>query len=1120
MGLETALPNPVGPALSTDRAPQRADPHVAMAELERRAQAGELSPEAGAAVEELKKRLGITPPPAMRAIPQIQGPARLIGVPATGFNTGVGQWVDLFNDGLKAIGLPMNDEPFFGTAFMDKYFAGAQFKPQNMMEEVLHRAGVEVGANVPLLGASLEGRAIGEARKWAAPLAASTNVEALKNLPKAVVDELTHISAAKLAALEQALAAGAGVGAGIVQQVFPEGGRTSEFVGELVGGFTPSVVLGLVRSAKQAVHGVGRAVLGMETEEETKRRLGGKLGESATPEQLAAGVKRAEELRQEISPEAVEKEGLHLPAGTTKSEGLHLSTGSAIKEGSVPATQKAEAKASAKLSASLEDQRKRNLDAVYKYFHETAPDGNPMRTVERLEAERANSDALLKIGLERTQAKVDAVRGTIDRRRAAFLEDMEARLERADLEIDQRLRAIGPQLTPKQRGHVIRQAHQEEIARWREKSTADYHELDLLGDAHLPVSGTITKLADLESEFPAHLQAIRKINPRVAAVIDHLGQDYELVSRVAKAEADLSIVGGKGKDQRGGFRIFEEQTGQGSTPTVKGIPSNYPDWYRSLTTGNNPLDRTTIVTALEAIKTGQAHGLEQKTIDHVKSAILQDREFRTSPFYDPIMDELDRQPSASLKDLRQVRSDLLALGRKARSMNDRTQGYVLHELVGAIDRDIDQLLPGQSVFADRYPEHGALYRQISSDYRQGVETLMKGTMNTIRRVKADGSYSEYDESLPGIFWRNETTMQEFEKAFPNRDLAKVALRDYALEQFLTATGKRDASGRLTIDPSAAHEWMARHSQQLSAFPELEPMFRDTARMQRDVDTLHKEWTSYQAGKAGEARLMEKVAAERRPGDFSHADLAAAEARMNKVTEVVERTKHEWEKSKAAIFLKESPEVAAGRIVLDREPLKAYDTVVAQLKGDKEALAGLNKAIWQNITDAMQPRLHGVTGDMNLGVVHKTIQDMLAGYGGLMKKVLGPEGFKRLETANEAFERIATGNTKTGSDTAINLQVHAALASTWLSRGWAVATGRVPAGFGIAERAMQNLIKTWERQTAAQQEAILMEAFFDPKVFQTLVNAASFGPNSPLVKHQLAQHLHALNLSEQVDRDQP
>lgn len=1098
-----ALPRTGEPTIATDRR------SAAIQEFERRSQSGELSPQQGLAWEELKKRLQVSPeslhPTTPEAVQQHEGFSRPVGVAATGFNKGLALWVDLMNDGLQAVGIPTSDMPFMGSAFVDKYLAGAQFEPQNLFESVVQRAGLEVGANVPLLGASGIAQARGAAKvaAGAVPLrTGTTKVEVIKNLPKIFVEELVKISPAKLAAVESALAAGAGTGAEIVAQVFPEGGPTSEFVGELLGAFAPSVVLGMVRRAREGVRDLGRVAIGYETKEQTAQRLGKTLQESATPDQLRAGVERAQTLRQELSP------------GAEKGEGLELPTAAAVTEGSVPATSKAVAAGSPQLAARLNDQRRRNIQEVMTYLNETAPEGNMLRTVERLEAERGRREGLLKLGVERTQAKVDAMRGQIDKRTAVFLDDLEHRLWRAEQDVDQRLTSLKGQLSPKQRGELIRQVYHDEVGKWREQSRADYHELDMLGHAELPVHSAIGKLADLRGEFPAQIQAITKINPRVARVLDDLGHDYELIQRAEKAQADLDAVGGKSRDQRGGVRIFDEQQGAGSTPRITGIPSNYPDWYRSLASGKNALTRDIIEKALDTIKTGQRHGLQEETIEHVQNAILSDREFRQTSFFEPVMDELNHAPSASIRDLRQVRSDLLALARQARASDNRVQGYVLNELIGALDRDIDQVLPGQSPYAELYPRHGDTYRQVSADYRAGVDRLMKGTANKVRRVRVDGSYVYDDESVADLFWRNQTSLREFEKAFPNKGMAQLALRDHALADFYGSVVKV-VDGKHVVDTAAHRKWMEGHQEHLAAFPDLQPTFMSAAKLQARVDVLQEQANAYRGGRAAEERVRKRLDIERRPGEFSSAELESADRQMNRVLEVAERSRLDWEKSKAGLYLRESPEVAAGRIVLDRNPVAAYHAVLAKLGGDPEAVAGLKKAIWQNITDTVQPRLIGVTGDVNLGVIHKALEQMMTGYGGLMKEVLGPAGFKRVQTGAEVIERIATG-AKAGSDTAINLTVHAALASSWLSRAWATLSGRVPAGFGAAERGLQMLIKTLEKHTAKQQEEILLEAFTDPKVFQTLVNAAQYGPDNRLVQHQMKVHLYQLNLSEQRD----
>lgn len=1085
----------------------------ALQEMERRATSGQLTPQASAAYEELKRRRGLSlVPPTAQPTAQAENPLRPVGVLATGFNKGLAGWVDLFNDGLKEIGLPMSDTPFMGSSFVDKYLGGAAHQPQNMFESVVHRVGLEAGANVPLLAGALGVQAGARAVKEAGAaktLAAGTNLEALKQLPAAMAQQLAEISPTKLAALEEGLAAGAGAGAGLVREIFPEGGRTAEFVGELIGSFTPSVALNLVGKARDLVHSGVRAIAGLEIEVETKRRLGETLRPAATPEQVSAGVKRADELRQEVSP------------GATKDEGLRLSAGEAIKEGAVSDTQIAQEKASVAFRGQARDRRAKNIEEIRNYFSATAPEGNPTRYVERLESERQRSMALLEHGLDRTQAKLDAVRGDIAKRSANLLENMESRMSVADQQIDARLRSLGPQIGKKERGAIIRTEYLAELGKFRERSRTDYAELDSLSHAELPVSSTTQKLVDLQTQFPEQLQAISKINPRLQRAIESLGHDYELIQRATKAQADLDAVGGKGLDQRGGVRLPLETQGTGSTGEIIGLKSNYPYWYKSIANEkvsgtDNVLDRETIEAALDTLKTGTSHGLHDKTLAHVEQAIRADSEFRKSSFYEPVMEDLRQTPSASLKDLRQVRSDVLALSRVAKASDNRVQNYVLQEIVGAVDQDLNLLVPGESAFARHYPEHGAVYQQVSADYRAGVQTLMKGTANALRRVNKYGDYTKEDESIPALFWRNETTMQDFDKAFQTPGQATQALRDYALERFVDDTVTRaPQTGKLTVDPAAAEEWIRQHESQLKRFPDLVATFKDRVRMQGEVDALHEQVSAFQAGKKGEALLLKRLEAERHPGDLSRADVSVAEARLKHAQDVVDRTKQEWQASKTSLFLQEKASVAGARIATAKDPIAAYDEAVKRVRRDPDAVAGLNRAIWEGLTDKLQPRLVGMTGDANLGVLHREIQQWMAGHGHLMERVLGAEGFKRIQTTSEVVERIARGG-RDRSDTAINLQVQAALMSTWLSRAFAIASGRVGHVFGVTERVANHLTKTFERMTAKQQDEILLESFFDPRVYQTLVHAGTYGPDHALVRSQL--RLHLVNLSGQPDEE--
>jgi hypothetical protein len=1092
--------------------------HSAAREMDRRAQAGQLSPRAMDAWSEIKRRKGIvTPAPA-----EPTGPAqfhadtatgdgnaalRTIGVGATGFNKGLGMFVDLVNEGFKAVGLPTSDEPFMGSAFIDKYLAGANFQPQSMFERVVQRAGLEVGANMPLLAGGMIARGAQVAQGGTASRAATdaakqagrhvgnleSTMTAVKAIPKVLVEQMAEQSPVKLAALETAMAGSAGVGAEAVHEVWPEGGPTAEFFGEVLTSFTPAVALNLVQKAHELAKGVvtlGRSAVGLESVDETKTRLGSKLSEAAKLEDVQAGVKRAGELKEEVP-------------------GLNLSAGEAITAGAVSDTQIAAEKGSVAIRSKARENRTKNIEAVKSYFDATAPPGNPTRLIEHLETQRSTEHGLLDVGLARSEAKLEAVRGNLSTRSANLLNDMEARMSAADQRVDARLRAIGSSLSPKERGEIIRAEYDAEVGAFRERSRADYHELDMLGHAELPVQQTMQKLLNLSLEFPEHIQIIRKMNPRVAAALDNMGHDYEMQLRATKAIDDMGIRDASGK----GVRVFHETQGKGGTQDISGLSRGTPDWYRNLTLRKeNPLTREQIDSRLFKLSKGLTlKGNE--TDEEILKALRGDREFSRSPYNEPVLQHLPSDvPSASLKDLRSVRADLLALSRQAKASDNRLQRYVINELISGVDNDIDQLLPGQSAFSDVYPEHGTLYRNVSADYRAGVHTLMKGTANRLRLTNRYGDYTTYDESIPALFFRNETTMQDFEKALGSRPQAVLALRDYAKEDFLRAAIHKKGD-QFVLSQPAADAWMKEHAAHLKQFPELAKEFSNTAKLVDEASALHEQVAAFRDGKRGEQALLRRLEATRHPGDFTTADISKAQEGIKHAQELVERSQHDWEHSTAGLFLKENPNYAAQRLATSRDPIKDYDALYEKVKGEPDAVAGLKKAIWNALTDKIQPKLTGLSGDMNLGVFHKELQSWIYGHEQLMSKVLGPEGMQRIKTTSEVVEKVARGG-RDRSDTAINLQVQAALASTWISRAFAIKSGRVGQMFGVSERVGTYLTKYFTGMTAKQQEGILLESFFDPKVYETLVLAGTRGPKDDVVKARTKVHLHLLNLSEQ------
>ena len=56
------------------------------------------------------------------------------------------------------------------------------------------------------------------------------------------------------------------------------------------------------------------------------------------------------------------------------------------------------------------------------------------------------------------------------------------------------------------------------------------------------------------------------------------------------------------------------------------------------------------------------------------------------------------------------------------------------------------------------------------------------------------------------------------KAFENQDMAKIALRDYAMKGLTEKAIQRLPDGRLSMDPNASAEWLRQNQDKLKAFP--------------------------------------------------------------------------------------------------------------------------------------------------------------------------------------------------------------------------------------------------------------------------------------------------------------
>ena len=940
------------------------------------------------------------PQPKWMSAPEVGGPAQpaqpeptstptsLAGNFFSGFNEGfadvVGLPVDLVNSGMKALGIPTSDTPVFGSAFINKYIMPQPFEAKTPGERIMRRIGEEIGGTVPLAAGSVAAAGARTASKAAGKVAEAlpagdTVAQRFANVPTYIVEELAKVDPRTLTAIETALASGAGLGAGLMKELFPQGGPMAEFVGELIGGVAPAAMLGLVRRAKDAAIAGAKKAVGFESEEATKQRLGKHLDKVSREGKIEQGVEEAEALQKEMPV-------------------FKPTAGQATGEPGVIASERALEKSGAEMTQKFRVRLGENRQVVRDYFEATAPEGEPTKVITQLQKQRDQQESLLNTGLARTEAKLETMRGRISEKTKQVIEQTERLMQQADERIAQRLESIGPKLTPKQQGEIIRQEYQQELNRFRLEAAENY---DKVGEAHLTVTNTKAALRELDA-VPPRLRIKDPVPGNVRGVINRMGEKIEDVKNTAP-----------------GF----------------------------------------------VARVGENEGVE------------------------------------SFTNLRQVRSELKAAMRDATAADDETSVRAINKLLDGVEADMNELLPSGR-FGDLYPDQAEAYARATEHYLKGVERLKRGEANQLRLKDRYGNYRVRDEDAATLFLRDETSIDNFNKAFGGKAEAQRTLSDAARLDFWDFAMKPQTG---TLDRNKAARWMQDHEHVFKAFPELRGEFLNASKMQQ----------SYEASKA------EMKALAKDPEKFLRLDdpklfdqLSATERRLAKTKGVIQRTNRDFERSAANYFLKADVNHAASKIVGSDNAPRAYLEVYNKVKGDPDAVKGLQRAVWDAMQDKVESQaIDTLTGDRKL--MATKMSDFLRDHQELIKVAFGEEKVKRLQTVEKALTMLARSEapiSSAGSDTALNVQIQAQL-PVLFSRAFSIAGGKT---FGMLERVGNALSKHFAGLTQEQQRAILEEAFLDPKVMQTLT-LASQGASAPLIRKRLHTHLLNMNLAEGDDQ---
>lgn len=1056
------------------------NPQSVLDELQRR----DLSPQQQAAVTELRKRIASgsglpnpnvpvmaqapapparpTPSPAASEQSDVSStPTEKIGILATGFNEGLAQTLGMPVDAvtylLEKAGMPDVDTPVMGSQFIQRYLMPAGIEPKTAGERIIKRTGEEIGATVP----------------FAAGLTAATKLAVEgPGMVNRILGELSKMDQATLNAIQIGLATSAGASAGLLREIFPEGGKWSDFVGELIGSFGPTITLGLIKKVSQVPGKVAEA-LGMKSKEMMESELGARMSKLARPEKVEEGVKKAEALKEAIP-------------------GFEPTAGQAIGEPGLLQAERAHARTGSEATQKFQVKTQESKQAIADFLAGTAPEGRIGAIQDQLELNAKELEHFQQVTMARAQAKVDVAKGRLSLQTRQLVADTEKRMAAAEQQATARIENLQPTLTRQQAGAIIRQEYQEELALYNTEAAKKYAKVD----REIPIapSGIKEALQDVQSELRTQ-EAAEFIPSGVMADLKQLVGETRFVRKSPaeenlrqRAEVAESLIA---SGAPGGRTFTDLPNAPGME--VSGYGSTYPSWYGPL-----QMRKETVLNALEKIKQGKT-GKMGSGVDRVREAIIADRDLDALvgqyPETAATIEELKGLPAeVPFGELDAVKRRLQS---EIRAAGNDTVRRRLNILLDGVEQDIDQLATNPALL-EKFPDAAAAYSEARRFAKEGIWRLKTGEAAKLRQLDRTGRFRTVDENAADAFLNGQASMDDFVQAIGSRPEARRALTEQAKLDFLEHVVD-PVSGK--VNPRAAAKWMQKHEPFLKEFPDLHEDFRTAAQAQRYADDLLKQ---------GKDILKDPDAVVRFTDPHYAAQLDAADKNLARVIELSGRYRKDFEKSTASLFLGADASRAAERIIQSSTPATRVNEVMAMVKDEPDALRGFQRAMWDAVMDKMDVRMmESTVAPLKQA---KVLREMLDDHREWMLTLFGKERVDRLQTAQEAVEMLARSGrpVTSGSDTAVNLQATLSDFGPMLSRFYAHQRGIVSLKWILGERAARFLGRQLKKYSTEQASALLEEAFFDPKVAQTLMMATKEHVSEPLITTRIRTHLLNMN----------
>lgn len=434
---------------------------------------------------------------------------------------------------------------------------------------------------------------------------------------------------------------------------------------------------------------------------------------------------------------------------------------------------------------------------------------------------------------------------------------------------------------------------------------------------------------------------------------------------------------------------------------------------------------------------------------------------------------------APLSDVLKVRRDITEATKKARSAGN----FDLVDNLNALKRDINQqadsimsLQDAQKYYREEYAP--LLAQGYGKQYRDTVErtTDRTGKANPARIAKM---FLEETRDAAA-------DLKRIVDVAPDTKAANDAV-----ERYMAADLARAIDAKAT--PRNIRNWISDRSAQLNQFPEIKQKFVDlqkgVTRQETKADSLKAKLEEY----AGAMRAAEK-------------NVTATERRINKGI--------------LGTLINKDPDRYIKSVMNSDNRLQQLDELKVLVRGNKEAEAGLKRAVTENLLDDVTGTNIKMTDNADGPVLYAQIARVMKKNEEALKKVYSPKEMNAIRRAQKMLSQYGNLNRRaiTGSDTAEKLSLFSKEGRVALEAGLRAKFGVLKAG-GIM-RTLKGAAELLPDGRAARADRVVAQAFLDPEVAVHLLDTPVRQVGSPRWNAKLTRLLGASAAGrETTDQDE-